>query len=67
MTNLDESEYRHEVNRVVSLCDNNNLQLNAFTIREMIVDFRKKKTPIALIIINDEHIESFQISGDDNF
>ena len=41
-------------------CDNNNLQLSASKIREMIVDFCKegfKKTSIAPIIINGEPIE----------
>jgi len=67
-TTLDESEYRHEVYRLVSWCDSNSHQLNASTIREVIVDFRKKKSPIApIIIINDEHIERFHISGYNNF
>ena len=57
MTNSDESEYRHEMNRLVSWCDNNNLQLNACKTREMIVDFRKRKTPPGPIIINGELIE----------
>ena len=42
-----ESEYRHEVSSLVSWCDTNNLQLNAPKTREMIVDFRKKKNPLA--------------------
>ena len=29
VTNSDEYEYHHEVNRLVSWCDNDNLQLNA--------------------------------------
>ena len=58
VTNSYESEYRHEVNRLVSLCDNDNLELNASKTREMIVDFRKKKTSISPIIINGEPIES---------
>ena len=57
VTNSDESEYRHEVNRLVSWWDNNNLQLNAYKIREMIIGFRKKKTPIVPIIINGEPIK----------
>ena len=39
MTNSDDSEYRHEVNRLVSWRDSNNLLLNASKTREMIVDF----------------------------
>ena len=57
VTNSDKSEYRHEVNRLVSWCDNNNLQLNASKTRQLTVDFTKKKTPIASIIINGELIE----------
>ena len=38
-------------------CDNNNIQLNASQTREMIVDFRKGKTPPAPIIINVDSIE----------
>ena len=45
------------MNRLVSWCDNNNLQLNASKTREMIVDFRKRKTPPAPIIINSDSIE----------
>ena len=52
VTNSDESEYRHEVNRLVSWSDNNCLQLNASKTQEMIVDFRKKKTPIVPSITN---------------
>ena len=64
--NSDESDYRHDVNRLVSWCDNNNLQLNAFKTRGMIVDFRKKKTPIAPIIINGEptqKVDCFKFLG----
>ena len=57
VTNSDESEYRQEVNRLVSWRDNNNLQFNASKTREMIVDFRKRKTPLAPIIINGDSIE----------
>ena len=53
----DESEYRHEVSSLVPWCDTNNLQLNASKTREMIVDFRKKKTPLAPIIFNGDSIE----------
>ena len=42
---------------MVSWCDNNNLQLNASKTREMIVDLRKRKTPLAPIIINGDSIE----------
>ena len=41
VANSDKSEYRHDVNMLVSWCDNNNLQLNASKTREIIVDYRK--------------------------
>ena len=45
----DESEYRHEVSSLVSWCDTNNLQLNAFKTRE--------KNQLAPIIVNGDSIE----------
>ena len=48
---------RHEVSSLVSWCDTNNLQLNASKTREMIVDFRKRKNPLAPIIVNGDSIE----------
>ena len=56
-SDTDESEYRHEVSSLVSWCDTNNLQLNASKTREMIVDFRKRKNPLAPIIVNGDSIE----------
>ena len=53
----DESEYRYEVSSLVSWCDTNNLQLNASKTREMMVDFRKRKNPLAPIIVNGDSIE----------
>ena len=55
--NSDVSENHHEVNRLVSWCANNNLQLNATKTRERIVDFRKRKTPLAPITISGDSIE----------
>ena len=54
VTKLDESEFRHEVNRLVSWSDNNNIQLNASKTLEMIVDFRMKSQllPLLLLIVN---------------
>ena len=54
VTYSDESEYRHEV---VSWFDNNKLQLNASKIREINVDFRKRKTVFAPIFIYGYSIE----------
>ena len=41
----------------MSWCDTTNLQLNASKTRDMIVDFRKKKNPLAPIIVNGDSIE----------
>ena len=41
----------------MSWCDTNNLQLNASKTREMIVDLRKRKNPLAPIIVNGDSIE----------
>ena len=41
----------------MSLCGTNNLQLKASKTREMIVDFRKRKNPLAPIIVNGDSIE----------
>ena len=56
VSDSDESEYRHEVSSLVSWCDTNNLQVNASKTREMIVDFRKRKNPLALIIFNGDSV-----------
>ena len=63
MLDSDESEYRHEVSSLVSWCDTNNLQLNASKTREMIVDFRKRKNPLAPIIVNVERVDGFKFLG----
>ena len=60
VTNTDESEYRHEVN--LPWCDNKKNQLNASKTRELIADFRKKKTSVAPVIINGELIEKVHFS-----
>ena len=67
-TNSDDFEYRHEVNRLVSRCDNNNILLNAFRTREMIVDFRKKKPQLlpSLLMLNLSKSGLFRIAGHDN-
>ena len=41
--NSDESSYRQEVDRLLSWCGNNNLELKMSKTMEMIVDFQKEK------------------------
>ncbi|XP_070193949.1 uncharacterized protein [Littorina saxatilis] len=57
ITGGDETVYRQEVDCLVSWCDNNNLLLNATKTKEMVVDFRRKKGPVAPLIINGDPIE----------
>ncbi|KAK3544058.1 hypothetical protein QTP86_000868 [Hemibagrus guttatus] len=42
----DESAYRGEMDRLVSWCSMNNLELNSLKTVEMIVDFRKEPAPL---------------------
>ena len=41
ITNSDESEYRDQVNKLISWCNDNNLEHNVNKTKEMIVDFRR--------------------------
>ena len=48
--------YREEVQRLVGWCKNNNLVLNISKMKEMIIDFRKKKTPIHPLVIDGTEV-----------
>jgi hypothetical protein len=66
ISDADESAYRNEVARLVDWCDANNLVLNVSKTKELVVDFRVKKTPIRPLVINDqdvEIVESFRFLG----
>ncbi|KAK7898229.1 hypothetical protein WMY93_019082 [Mugilogobius chulae] len=52
----DESVYRREVDRLVSWCSSNNLELNAQKTVEMIVDFRKVTAPSPPLVLTDSPI-----------
>ena len=52
----NESVYREEVQRMVGWCKNNNLVLNISKTKEMIIDFRKKKTPIHPLFIDGAEV-----------
>ena len=41
ITNSDESEYRDQVNKLISWCNDNNLELNVNKTKKIIVDFRR--------------------------
>lgn len=46
----DESTYRDEVEQLTGWCRNNNVPLNATKTKEVILDFRMKKTDISHFI-----------------
>ncbi len=48
--NSDESAYRGEVERLAGWCSENDLELNVSKTKEMVFDFRKKKTPLVPLI-----------------
>lgn len=47
----DKSAYRDEVERLSLWCSSNNLLPNTSKPKEMIIDYRKKKTDILLLFI----------------
>ena len=59
----DETAYREEVRDLAVWCQDNTLSLNVITTKEMIVDYRKKRTKHAPILIDGaavEQVESFR-------
>ncbi|KAK3553710.1 hypothetical protein QTP70_007500 [Hemibagrus guttatus] len=62
----DESAYRGEMDRLVSWCSMNNLELNSLKTVKMIVDFRKDPAPLPPVILCDSPVssaESFRFLG----
>ena len=57
ISNNDETDYRHEIDRIVHWCETNNLFLNVNKTKEMIIDFRKNKRPILPLFINNTEVE----------
>jgi hypothetical protein len=60
----DETAYRKEVRDLAGWCQNNNISLNVT--KEMIVDYRKRRTEHAPILIDGavvEQVESFKFLG----
>ena len=53
----DESAYQGEVARLAGWCSENDLELNVSKMKEMVFDFRKKKTPIVPLTIAGKVIE----------
>ena len=62
----NETAYREEVRDLTVWYKDNNLSLNVIKIKEMIVDYRKRRTEHALILINGavvEQVDSFKFLG----
>src|SRR4029434_4762932 len=53
----DETAYREEVQRLSTWCTLNNLVLNTSKTKELIVDYRRKKSDMQPIAINGERVE----------
>ena len=60
ITDDDDSHYRQEIDRFVSWCDQNYLELNVGKTKEMIIDFRKVKPVHDSIIIKGENVEKVE-------
>ncbi|XP_039593233.1 uncharacterized protein LOC120515925 [Polypterus senegalus] len=63
----NESAHRNEVEQLTVWCTDNNLLLNTIKTKELVVDFRKKKTDIKPLYIGGdycvERVSDFQIPG----
>ncbi|KAK3521260.1 hypothetical protein QTP70_001532 [Hemibagrus guttatus] len=56
----DESAYRGEMDRLVSWCSTNNLELNFIKTVKMTVDFRKDPAPLPPVILCDSPVTSVE-------
>ena len=66
ISNNDEGNYRREIANIVDWCETNNLFLNVSKTKEMIIDFRRNKTPMLPLTIQNtevEQIHSFKFLG----
>ena len=66
ITDNDETAYREEVKDLARWCQNNNLSVNVTKTKEIIVDYRKRRTEHAPILIDGavvEQVESFKFLG----
>ena len=61
ISNDDESQYRDQIVGLVNWCNENNLSLNVSKTKEMIIDFRRNKTPLLPLMINGESVEQVNI------
>ena len=66
ITDNIETAYREEVRDVAGWCQNNSLSLNVTKTKEMVVDYRKRRTEHTPILIDRavvEQVESFKFLG----
>ena len=66
ITNTDETVFCSGVDQLVGRCEDNNLELNVLKTREMVIDFRRKKTPTTPLVIKGQTVEmvdSFRFLG----
>jgi hypothetical protein len=66
ITDNNETAYREEVRDLAVWCQDYNLSPNVIKTKEMIVDYRKKRTEYARIVIDRaavEQVESFKFLG----
>ena len=66
ITDNDETAYREEVRDLTMWCKDNNLSLNVIKTKEMIVDYRKRRTehtPILIDVAVEEQVERFKFLG----
>jgi hypothetical protein len=67
ITGNNETAYKEEVRDLAGWCQSNNLSLNVTKTKEMIVEYRKRRTEHDLILIDRavvEQVESFKFPGD---
>ena len=60
ITDNDETAYREEVRNLAMWCQDNNLSLNMTKTKEMIVDYRKKRTGHDPILIDGTAVEQVE-------
>jgi hypothetical protein len=66
ITDNDETAYWEEVRDLAGRCQNNNLSLNVTKSKDIIGDYRKRRTKHAPILIDGavvEQVESFKFLG----
>lgn len=66
ITDNNKTAYREKVRDLAVWCQDNNLSLNVIKTKEMIVDYRKKRTERTPILIDRaavEQVESFKFLG----